>query len=47
MAGARGESRRGGPGDETMKHYGDLQTQIYQDGLRGVLPDYDVPTRQR
>lgn len=25
-----------------MGHYGDLQTQIYQDGLRGVLPDYPV-----
>lgn len=23
-------------------HYGDLQTQIYQDGLRGILPDYPV-----
>lgn len=25
-----------------MGHYGDLQTQIYQGGLRGVLPDYPV-----
>lgn len=25
-----------------MGHYGDLQTQIYQDGLQGVLPDYPV-----
>lgn len=25
-----------------MGHFGDLQTQIYQDGLRGVLPDYPV-----
>jgi lactate 2-monooxygenase len=25
-----------------MGHYGDLQTQIYQDGLRGILPDYPV-----
>lgn len=25
-----------------MGHYGDLQTQIYKDGLRGVLPDYPV-----
>lgn len=25
-----------------MGHYGDLQTQIYQNGLHGVLPDYPV-----
>lgn len=25
-----------------MGHYGDLQTQIYQDGLSGVLPNYPV-----
>lgn len=25
-----------------MGHYGDLQTKIYQDGLRGALPDYPV-----
>lgn len=25
-----------------MGHYGDLQTHIYQDGLRGILPDYPV-----